>query len=92
MFTADVRVQVPPRPPKIKGHPSGCPFIFDWRGKGLEPISVQMSGGKLLAADLDGGNSIIFTEGETVIKSRLAENIYSVGCPFFYLFRYLQFC
>jgi len=51
-----------------------------------------MSGGKLLAADLDGGNSIIFTEGETVIKSRLAENIYSVGCPFFYLFRYLQFC
>ena len=28
VFTADVRVQVPPRPPKIKGHPNGCPFIF----------------------------------------------------------------
>jgi len=49
-------------------------------GKGLEPISMQMSGGHLLAAGLDGGNSIIFTEGENVIKSRLAENIYSVGC------------
>ena len=49
-------------------------------GKGLEPISMQMSGGHLLAAGFDGGNSIIFTEGENVIKSRLAENIYSVGC------------
>ena len=45
-------------------------------GKELEPISMQMSGGHLLAAGLDGGNSIIFTEGENVIKSRLAENIY----------------
>ena len=78
VFTADVRVQVPPRPPKIKGHPSGCPFIFNWMGKGLEPISMQMSGGHLLAAGLDGGNSIFFTEGENVIKSRLTENIYSV--------------
>jgi len=41
---------------------------------------MQMSGGHLLAAGLDGGNSVIFTEGENVIKSRLAENIYSVGC------------
>ena len=39
-----------------------------------------MSGGHSLAAGLDGGNFIIFTEGENVIKSRLAENIYSVGC------------
>ena len=29
MFTADVRVQVPPRPPNKKGHPKGCPFLFD---------------------------------------------------------------
>ena len=34
---------------------------------------MQMSGGHLLAACLDGGNSIIFTEGENVSKSRLAQ-------------------
>ena len=28
VFTADVRVQVPPRPPKEKAHPSGCAFSF----------------------------------------------------------------
>jgi len=33
---------------------------------------MQMSGGHLLAAGLDGGNTMIFTEGENVIKSRLA--------------------
>ena len=27
MFTADVRVQVPPRPPN-KGHPKGCLLFF----------------------------------------------------------------
>ena len=67
---------------KIKAHPFGCAFIFGWMGKGLEPILMQMSGGHLLAAGLDGGNSIIFTKGENVIKSRLAEKIYSDGCPF----------
>ena len=31
-----------------------------------------MSGGHMLAADLDGGNSMIFAKDENVIKSRLA--------------------
>ena len=34
---------------------------------------MQMSGGHLLAAGLDGGNSMIFTKGENAIKSRLAD-------------------
>ena len=67
-------------------------LFFDWMGKGLEPISMQMSSGHLLAAGLDGGNSLIFSN---VIKSRLAENIYSVGClqkrhPFGCLFYFLS--
>ena len=33
---------------------------------------MQMSGGHLLAAGLDGGNTLIFAKGENVIKSRLA--------------------
>ena len=48
VFTADVRVQVPPRPPKIKGHPLGCPFIF-------------ALGGDLLAAGLHGCNTIMLS-------------------------------
>lgn len=39
---------------------------------------MQMSTGHLLAAGLDRGNSMIFAFGENVIKSRLAEDIYSV--------------
>ena len=45
--------------------------MFDWMGKGLEHISMQMSSGHLLAAGLDGGSTIIFAKGKNVIKSRL---------------------
>ena len=45
MFTADVRVQVPPRAPK-NGYPKGYPFLFIY---GLEPIYMQVSGGRLLS-------------------------------------------
>ena len=50
-------------------------FVIFVLRKRPEPILLQMSGGYLLAAGLDDGNSIIFTEGENVTKSRLAENI-----------------
>ena len=46
MFTADVRVQVPPRPPEIKGHLFGCPFIFICIGDWLhfyDPIGKERS-------------------------------------------------
>jgi len=33
-----------------------------------------MSGGHLLAADPDGGNTMIFAKGETAIKSRLIQS------------------
>jgi len=48
-------------------------LFLNWMGKGLEPIEMQMSGGHLLAAGLDGDNSIFFAKGKKVIKSRLAE-------------------
>jgi len=38
----------------------GCAFIFELDGRGLEPTQMQMSGGHLLAAGLDGGNTMIF--------------------------------
>ena len=43
--------------------------------KGRYPIYMQMSGGHLLAARLDGGNARISTKGENRIRFRLAENI-----------------
>jgi len=40
---------------------------------------MQMSGGHLLAAGLDGGNSMIFAKGKNVIKSRLAGTSIALG-------------
>jgi len=42
---------------KIKAHPRGCAFVFY---TGLESISMQMSGGHLLAAVETGGNTIVY--------------------------------
>ena len=61
-------------------------FFFFKENQGLEPTEMQMSGGHLLVAGLDGGNSVIFAEGENVIKSRLAHQNkgHPKGCPLFF--------
>jgi len=45
---------------------------------GLEPNQLQMSGGHLLAAGPDGGNTIIFAEGKNAIKSRLVGGCFQI--------------
>ena len=48
---------------------------------------MQMSGGHLLASGLYGGNSMIFTKGENVIKSRLAETSIALDVFYFYIYK-----
>jgi len=45
---------------------------------GLEPNQLQMSGGHLLAAGPDGGNTIIFAEGKNAIKSCLVAGCFQI--------------
>ena len=46
-------------PAPKKKHPIGVLFLWYRKVTGIEPIQMQMPGGHLLAAGLDGGNTMI---------------------------------
>ena len=46
-------------PAPKKKHPIGVLFLWYREVTGIEPIQMQMPGGHLLAAGLDGGNTMI---------------------------------
>ena len=47
MFTADVRVQVPPRAPKRNGYPKGYPFSFSFHRRDLKGRPERSEGKKV---------------------------------------------
>ena len=63
---------------KRKSTPPGC-FSFLCGGEGSRTDLNADVRWTSACCQLDGGNSLIFTKGENVIKSRLV-NIYSAGC------------
>ena len=73
MFTADVRVQVPPRPPKRKGHPKGCPFSFSCE-RDLNNVNAICRWHIAATSANTGGYNYFCPRGKNATKSRLAHH------------------